>query len=186
MQMTGYMFQNAAYRLSLKNSLDKASRLLPGESGRAPSQLTPTPSGLPAVSGTIAVDLGVGSKIEVDAAAYVADLHNEVARLKSALARTAEKRAEDAGQGRALLAHLQTLPREQVQELSAGISPEVLECMQMLIEAVLARDTAVLGGATIVESSGIKMRELLVWQLISGYKLRELEQREELNKLLRK
>ena len=32
--------------------------------------------------------------------------------------------------------------------------------------------------------SGVKLRELLVWQLITGYKLRELEAKEELNQLL--
>lgn len=186
MQMTGYMFQNAAYRLSLKKSLDRAVRLLPGESAAEPAQRASAPSdGLPVVSGTIAVDMGAGSKVEVDAAAYVADLHNEVAALKSALARAEERPAQDAGSG-ALLAYMQSLPREQVQDLSRGISPEVLECMQMLIEAVLSRDTAVLGGLTVVESSGVKLRELLVWQLITGYKLRELEQRDELNKLFAK
>lgn len=186
MQMTGYMFQNAAYRLSLKKSLDRAVRLLPGEIAAEPAQRASAPSdGLPVVSGTIAVDMGAGSKVEVDAAAYVADLHNEVAALKSALARAEERPAQDAGSG-ALLAYMQSLPREQVQDLSRGISPEVLECMQMLIEAVLSRDTAVLGGLTVVESSGVKLRELLVWQLITGYKLRELEQRDELNKLFAK
>ena len=35
-----------------------------------------------------------------------------------------------------------------------------------------------------METSGDKLRELLVWQLVTGYKLRELEAREELNKLL--
>ena len=40
------------------------------------------------------------------------------------------------------------------------------------------------GGETFMETSGIKLRELLVWQLITGYTLRELEAKDELNKLL--
>lgn len=188
MQMTGYMFQNAAYRLSLKNSLEKATRMLPGESATEPARsMSAAPGGLPAVSGTISVDMGVGAKVEVDAAAYVADLHNEVARLKSALSRAEQKPSQDAAGSGALLAYMQSLPPQEVQSLSKGISPDVLECMQMLIEAVLSRDAAAqLGGMTIVEGTGVKMRELLAWQLITGYKLRELEQRDELNKLFAK
>jgi len=32
--------------------------------------------------------------------------------------------------------------------------------------------------------TGVKLRELLVWQLVTGYRLRELEAREELNRAL--
>ena len=34
------------------------------------------------------------------------------------------------------------------------------------------------------QTSGLKLRELLVWQLITGYKLRELEAKQDLNRLL--
>lgn len=186
MQMTGYMFRNAAYRMSLKQSLEKAGRMLPGERLPDASKGQSGPQ-VPKVSGKIEVDLGLGQKVEVDAAAYVADLHKEVAQLKSALARV---EVQDGGSKEGtegnLLAFMQSLPREQLQGLSASVSPEVLECMQMLIEAVLARDAGVLGAGTIVESSGPKMRELLVWQLVTGYQLRELEQRDELDRLLKK
>jgi len=35
-----------------------------------------------------------------------------------------------------------------------------------------------------METSGLKLRELLVWQLITGYKLRELEAMDELERSL--
>ena len=38
------------------------------------------------------------------------------------------------------------------------------------------------GGEQFMEVTGIKLRELLVWQLITGYKLRELEAKEMLEK----
>jgi len=40
------------------------------------------------------------------------------------------------------------------------------------------------GGEQFFEVSGVKLRELLVWQLITGYKLRELEAKQELNQLM--
>jgi len=52
----------------------------------------------------------------------------------------------------------------------------------MLIENILSE--AGVGGESFMETSGLKLRELLVWQLITGYKLRELEAKEELNKLM--
>ena len=43
-----------------------------------------------------------------------------------------------------------------------------------------ARPCAVLQPDTVIETSDLKMRELLVWQLVTGYKLRELEVTQEL------
>jgi len=177
MQMTGYMLRNAEYRRSLKQSLARTASMLPGEQ----------PTAAPKVSGKIGISLG-GQAVEVDAAAYVADLHKEVEQLKAALARVeADAQAKErGGGGSSLLAYMQSLPRAEVQALSQGITPEVMECMQILIEAVLARDTGVANAAAIVDSKGVKLRELLVWQLVTGYTLRELEQRDELNKLFAK
>jgi hypothetical protein len=54
--------------------------------------------------------------------------------------------------------------------------------MRVLIESILS--DAGVAGESFMETSGLKLRELLVWQLITGYTLRELEAKEELNKLL--
>ena len=54
--------------------------------------------------------------------------------------------------------------------------------MRMLIENILSE--AGVGGESFMETSGLKLRELLVWQLIIGYELRQLEAKEELNKLM--
>ena len=58
----------------------------------------------------------------------------------------------------------------------------VLEAMTMLIERILA--DAGVQGEQFMETSGLKLRELLVWQLISGYTLREIEAKEELKKMI--
>ena len=61
MQMTGYMFRNAEYRRSLSDSLTAAE-------GDGAAQ-----AALPAVSGTVSVEIAEGMKAEVDAAAYMAE-----------------------------------------------------------------------------------------------------------------
>ena len=47
---------------------------------------------------------------------------------------------------------------------------DVLDAMRSLIENVLG--DAGVGGEQFMETSGLKLRELLVWQLITGYKVR--------------
>jgi len=176
MQMTGYMFRNAEYRRSLLNTLDGAesasSLLSSGDDG--------DPGALPPITGKIKVKLSDSLETEVEASAYMAELRQEVSTLGSALA-SARSRAL-ATQGGGLLAYMQGLGRENVQSLTSSISPEVLEAMRVLIENILHE--AGVGGESFMETSGLKLRELLVWQLISGYKLRELEAKEELNRLL--
>ena len=72
--------------------------------------------------------------------------------------------------------------RENVASLTTSISGDVLEAMRTLIENILSE--AGVGGESFMETSGLKRRELLVWQLSTGYKLRELEAKEELNKMM--
>ena len=104
----------------------------------------------------------------------------QVSQLRSDLA--SAKSGALAAQGGGLLAYMQGLGRDNVESLTSSISGDVLEAMRTLIENILAE--AGVAGESFMETSGLKLRELLVWQLITGYKLRELEAKEELNKLL--
>ena len=135
---------------------------------------------LPPVSGKIKVKLSDSLETEVEASAYMAELRNEVTQLRSELASV--KEGALAAEGGGLLAYMQSLGRENVESLTDSISQDVLECMRILIEDILSE--AGVGGESFMETSGLKLRELLVWQLISGYKLRELEAKEELNRLM--
>ena len=62
--------------------------------------------------------------------------------------------------------------------LRPQVSKEVLDAMGQLITSIL-REANVQSDA-VMETSDIKMRELLVWQLVTGYKLREMEVKQEL------
>jgi len=179
MQMTGYMFRNAEYRRSLLESLDKGdgssiSSLLGGDSSGDSEE----PTVLPPVTGKIKVKLSDAMETEVEASAYMAELRNEVSTLRGELAKTKEQEAQDGD----LLSYMQGLGRDNVATLTSSISQDVLEAMRALIENILAE--AGVGGESFMETSGLKLRELLVWQLITGYKLRELEAKEELEKLM--
>lgn len=163
MQMTGYMFRNAEYRRSLSDSLTAA------EGGGAAQ------TALPAVSGTVSVEIAEGMKAEVDAAAYMAELRSEVEGLRAQLTVAKEKQA---GAGLGMIQYVQGLPTEEAQQLTSQVSKEVLDAMGQLITSLLKE--ADVQPDAVMETSDLKMRELLVWQLVTGYKLRELEVKEEL------
>ena len=90
--------------------------------------------------------------------------------------------AKEAAKGKdeesALNSYIQGLAPEDQQELSNTVSSEVLEAMSQLVAKILIdlnidRDMEMAAPAA-------KLRELLVTQLVSGYKLRELEVKDEL------
>jgi len=163
MQMTGYMFRNAEWRRSLVTSLDPAI----GAANDASVALPP-------VSGTVSVRLA-GMEAKVDAAAYMAELRGEVEGLRSQLAKAKQ---EEKGNEAALIQYIQGLDRADQQTLTQDVSSDVLEAMSQLVATILI-DLNVEREQEMAAPAD-KLRELLIWQLVSGYKLRELEGREEL------
>ena len=187
-QMTGYMFRNAEYRRSLSESLSAA------ESGGG---VAVEMGALPAVSGTVSVEIAEGMKAEVDAAAYMAELRSEVEGLRAQLTvrrtrpnaaapphrRTAATAApppprhpatatppstqvakeKQAGAGVGMIQYVQSLPTEEAQELTSQVSKEVLDAMGQLITSLLKE--ADVQPDAVMETSDLKMRELLVWQV---------------------
>ena len=225
LQMSGYMFKNADYRLALAESLGM-DRLPPGPEGMAQSgrllegTLSPHNDGGEddeggdilngEVKGKIRVKYGGsgggdgtgkndgegsededntisglgGMEVEVDAAAYMSELRDEVAKLKEELSAT-RKSKEDAIK-KDLLLYIRTMPKEELASLTNTISPEVLAAMKGLVSAVMngIGEGKKIEPNTITEQSGEAMAQLCMWQLVVGYNLRELEVREEMRAAL--
>lgn len=177
MQMTGYMFRNAEYRRSLKASLDTpgdgvgGALATEGESGSAD---------LPPVSGTITVRIGEGMEAQVDAAAYMAELRSEVEGLRSEIRAKEDVQADagPAGPGGGLISYIQALDRDGAQQLTSEVGEEVLEAMSQLVSSLMRDINVPYDEAAEVQATAPKLRELLITQLVAGYKLRELEVRE--------
>ena len=91
--------------------------------------------------------------------------------------------------------YIRTLPKQELQQLTGTLSPEVLDAMKGLVQAVLAGiggdgeedgDDGATGGAdggvilpsTVTEQSGEALAQLCMWQLVVGFNLRELEVRD--------
>mmetsp|Transcript_72671 Transcript_72671/g.117878 ORF Transcript_72671/g.117878 Transcript_72671/m.117878 type:complete len:285 (-) Transcript_72671:32-886(-) len=85
LEMTGYMFRNAEYRLALQKTLLESSS----------PELPPSASTRPQLKGSITVTLPDGTEVEVDANAYVSELSKEVEGLKYEIVALRQKREED-------------------------------------------------------------------------------------------
>ena len=102
--MTGYMFKNAEYRLSLSQSLERSDRMLPGDANN--DDEAAIKEGRGSIKGKIKVRYGgsntnnadengdnkdesdtsmPGMEVEVDAASYLSELRGEVGRLRDEL-----------------------------------------------------------------------------------------------------
>ncbi|VEU33399.1 unnamed protein product [Pseudo-nitzschia multistriata] len=208
LQMTGYMFKNAEYRLSMSQSLGMSSSLSSNFMLKGVEEELPDKEDDPLVSGKIKGKLKIryrkrdadtdteevakttasddveaedGMEIEVDAAAYMSELRDEVSRLRDEL--TEKKETKDEALKQDLLLYIRTLPAQELKSLTNTMSQDVLVCMKGLVQAVLAGiGDGKIGPDTVTEQSGEAMAQLCMWQLAVGYNLRELEVREEMKK----
>ena len=157
----------------------------------------------PSVSGTIQVELEDGKIIEVDAQEYMNDLKQQALALKRELAQEKGLDPKDIGlpeSGAAADAFVnQAVPgpgssggiasyiaslEGDVKSLTQGISPEVVDSMKMLIEFVIEGGEGGPEGVGNAKSKdkkkemelpGSALQQLALWQLVSGYRLRETE-----------
>lgn len=194
LQMTGYMFKNAEYKLSLSQAIDdgdKGKFLLNGvESGN--EEIDP-------LQGKIRGKLRVKyvrkessedsanddstSGIEVDAEAYMSELRSEVEKLRDEL--TIARKTREEAIRKDLLLYIRTLPEKELRALTNTMSEDVLVAMKGLVNAVLSGiGDGQIGPNTVTEQSGEAMAQLCLWQLAIGYNLRSLEVREEIKKSL--
>jgi Protein of unknown function (DUF760) len=206
LQMTGYLFKNAEYRLSLSQSLESISDMPAFGSG---TQLT-----LPGVDdaddddsvvdplkgkikGKIKIRYGVDEiddsdtnetqcapmELEVDAAAYMSELRTEVSQLRDEL--TLRRKEKEEAIRKDLLLYIRTLPEQQLRSLTGTVSQDVLLAMKGLVNVVMAGiGEGQIAADTVTEQSGEAMAQLCMWQLVVGYNLRELEVREEMKNSL--
>jgi hypothetical protein len=123
-------------------------------------------------------------EVEVDAAAYMAELRSEVAKLREDLVTTRKEKEDEIRKD--LLLYIRTLPQKELKSLTGTLSGDVLNAMKGLVNVVMSGiGEGQIGPETVTEQSGEAMAQLCMWQLVVGYNLRELEVREEMKNILR-
>jgi hypothetical protein len=212
LQMTGYLFKNAEYRLSLSQSLgtiNSDALSLPasvrdvddedenhGQSDplkgkvkgklkiRFLSKREKIDYSLPQSSDDSEKNVEEPPvELEVDAAAYMSELRSEVSKLRDEL--TLRRKEKEETIRKDLLLYIRTLPEQQLRSLTNTISQDVLVAMKGLVNVVMAGiGEGQIAPDTVTEQSGEAMAQLCMWQLAVGYSLRELEVREEMKNSL--
>ena len=153
------------------------------------------------ISGTLEIELEDGKKVEVDAATYIKTLKAEADALKRAL--QAEKGVKPRN-GDSIIPGTASPPstndfesiagyissrQGDVESLTEGISPEIVQTMKMLVDFVLEGGESSKGKniskeEVQMEIPGSALQQLALWQLILGYRLREAEAKGDYLKLL--
>ena len=200
LQMTGYMFKNADYRISLSQSLDDANLLPSGDKSLVPV-IKEGP--LPEVRGTVSMNVA-GTDVKIEADAYMKELREEVQQLRADLARIDQDKRLSSSKD--LLAFIRSMPEQQLQGLTEGVTEDVLDAMKKLVYSIMRGlpgadndvTSDILGAlisgnnenknnnaltdkpGALVQQSGSAMAQLCMWQLVIGYNLRELEVRTQL------
>ena len=135
-------------------------------------------SASPDVSGNVTVQLDDGSKVEMDAGAYISQLKEEAQSLRVELAKDqASKAASESALATSLSAYVSSLPEPQLKLLSSSISEDVTTAMKQIVTYILRAP----GGEGPLDKDAEvtleqqKLQQLCLYQLILGYTLREAE-----------
>ena len=152
----------------------------------------------PNVKGMIQVELKNGKIIEVEAKEYIKELKKEAEALKAAIRKESGMSPPTGESGMIPAQPPQKTPANEgiagyiaslggdLQSLTRGISPEVVDAMKLLIDFVLdGRGTKKDKGDDFeMEVPGTALQQLALWQIVLGYKLREEEATGDYRKLL--
>lgn len=174
MQMTGYMFKNAEYRMTLTRSLRGLPKLPPTSYMKQGNiSVNPLQEGTE-VRGEISVETLTGDVLKVDVQELTKTLSREVEELRNELALIRNEREQELRSN--LLTYIQALPQKDLEKLTSDMSSEVVESIQMLVDALMQRlGIDVTGPEVILQQSVGALAQLCMWQMVVGYKLRELE-----------
>lgn len=173
MQMTGYMFKNAEYRMTLTRSLKGLPRL-PAPASLNKGNITVNQLDNIYSDANIQLRGNNGEQISIALSELTGALSKEVQELRQELAlirgeREAELRSN-------LLTYIQALPDNELSKLTSDMSQDIVDSIQMLVDALMEKlgiDTS--GPEVVVQQSIGPLAQLCMWQMVVGYKLRELE-----------
>ncbi len=164
----------------------------------------------PNISGKVKIEMKNGRVIEVEAKEYIEELKKEAEALKAALRREKSSSGQDMANNMkmpptmggglqppgsnenddiGIAGYIASLGGD-LESLTKGISPEVVDAMKKLIDFVLDGGPSGRGKGRKsdkeleMELPGSALQQLALWQLVLGYKVREAEATGEYRKML--
>eukprot|EP01039_Chlorochromonas_danica_P011208 gene11208-12500_t len=175
MQITGYMFKNAEYRMSLTRTLKGLPKPPPPatlltEKGESIDIIQEEGQ----VEGEVRFRSSRGDEFSVDVQELTSALSREVTALRKELAAIRSQRENELKAN--LLTYIQALPEKEMQRLTADMSGDILQAIQLIVNALMEKlgvDSQ--GPEVVLQQSVTQLAQLCMWQMVVGYKLRELE-----------
>eukprot|EP00274_Cyanoptyche_gloeocystis_P002765 CAMPEP_0196660214 /NCGR_PEP_ID=MMETSP1086-20130531/38692_1 /TAXON_ID=77921 /ORGANISM="Cyanoptyche gloeocystis , Strain SAG4.97" /LENGTH=300 /DNA_ID=CAMNT_0041994517 /DNA_START=258 /DNA_END=1161 /DNA_ORIENTATION=+ len=189
--MAGFSFRNVEYRLGLKRSLEAhispsgessvtdGGSLVPFESLEVGTEADGVVHSvkLDQVQGKVLVDSSSGQK-EIDAAQYIASLQNQLEELRRQ-SKAVSKRSPGTNQ---LLEYLSQVEPDRLANLRTDASLEVLDAMEQSINNLLGNISSKFVDVRTTTTRDY-MAHMLFWSMLTGYHLRTLETRKELDEM---
>lgn len=115
-----------------------------------------------------------GEIVRVNAKELTSALSKEVAALRTELALIKNEREKELKAN--LLTYIQALPEKDMNRLTADIGEDVVQAIRLLVDAMMEKmgvDNT--GPEVVIQQSVSFLAQLCMWQMVIGYKLRELE-----------
>ncbi|XP_062021587.1 uncharacterized protein LOC133738158 [Rosa rugosa] len=174
--MTGYMFQNAQYRLELQQSLEPVALPEGQEKKDAPEYAPGTQK--TNVSGEVIRWNNVSGPEKIDAKKYIELLEAEIEELNNEVGRKSAN-----GQNE-LLEYLKSLEPQNLKELTSTAGDDVVVAMDTFIKRLLAASDPSQMKASVTSTTAPELAKLLYWLMVVGYSLRNIEVRFDMERVL--
>ncbi|PRQ33708.1 hypothetical protein RchiOBHm_Chr5g0060651 [Rosa chinensis] len=180
--MTGYMFQNAQYRLELQQSLEPVA-LPQGQEKKPDPRSIDAPEYAPGtqksnVSGEVIRWNNVSGPEKIDAKKYIELLEAEIEELNNEVGRKSAN-----GQNE-LLEYLKSLEPQNLKELTSTAGDDVVVAMDTFIKRLLAVSDPSQMKASVTSTTAAELAKLLYWLMVVGYSLRNIEVRFDMERVL--
>jgi hypothetical protein len=130
------------------------------------------------MSGKVKLTFDSGKEVEMDANEYMDQLKAEAGSLRRALAKIDEREALEPLSD-SITAYVSSLDSDQLELLTSGITEDVVKAMKEIVKHILPDLPAGIDHREAsMDIDRQKLHQLCLFELITGYQLREMEARE--------
>ncbi|CAI0434940.1 unnamed protein product [Linum tenue] len=174
--MTGYMFQNAQYRLELQESLEHVA--LPDVKEKELDNTDYATLTQKNVSGEVIRWNNVSGPETIDAKKYIEILEAELEELNRQVGR------KSTHGGNELLDYCRNLEPQNIKELSNSAGEDAVVAMNAFIKRLLVVTDKEKMKTSTTETSAAELGKLLYWLMVVGYSIRNIEVRFDMERVL--
>lgn len=173
MQITGYLFKSAEYLMSTTKTLKGLPKLPFSFNNDNSTRAFPSQS-IDSLLGNITVKTVNGDTVSVNVHEITSSLRSEINELRNELLTIKNQRENELTSN--LLTYIQALPTQELSKLTSDISGDIVQAIQLLVGSVMEKAGIDANDPEhVFEQNLANLAHLCTWQIIIGYRLREIE-----------